>query len=222
MPRPLATLVVVVYGDIYQRYADDLLPTAEQYFLPGQSEIVVLAGEPGWPHASGVRYKLIVDACERGEIHGQHIFLSDADNLFNGPVGTEILSNGITVTTHPGYPPDETYNPDLAPFERNPISAAFVPMGKGGQYHPGAFVGGQRDAFLDLAHFISAGIAHDELWNAEARWYDEAHLNRYLIDRPPALVLDKRYCWWEFWGVTPEALIVHRDKTPEEMEARGQ
>ncbi len=50
------------------------------------------------------------------------------------------------------------------------------------------------------------------------QWYDESYLNKYLILHPPALVLNRRYCWWEHWGESDEAIIVHLDKTTSEFE----
>lgn len=214
----IASLVIVVHGDIYRRYADQLIKDAREHFLPGESEIVVLPGEPGWPHASGCRYKVILEHLPW--IDGEHIFLIDADSRIEQPIGHEILADGIVVAAHPGFPVGTP--PDKCPFERNPESRAYVPLGQGGQYHPGAFVGGERRAFLLLAKALALMIASDEARGVQAVWYDEAYLNRYLIDNPPALVLDHRYCYWDHWGPHPtDRRIVHLDKTPEEFAARG-
>lgn len=222
----MVTLYCVVHGRAYERYANDLAADAERFFLPGESEFVLLPGRPGprgdnWPYVSATRYRVLLDHFEF--IRGDWIFQIDADSRIVNPVGSEILADGVTVTTHPGFPPDSPVN--LHPYERRSSSTAYVPYGQGRQYHPGAFVGGSRAAFLELASYVADAVDADIARGVHAVWYEESHLNRYLLDHPPALVLDRRYCWWDRqWGDDPAgqgARIVHLDKTAEEFAARG-
>lgn len=221
----MVTLYCVVHGAAYQRYADQLRPDVFEHFLPGESEFYVLPGRPGpqghnWPYVSATRYRVALDHWEL--FTGDHVFQIDADSRIVGPVGAEILCDGITVTTHPGFPPD--VSPDVCPYERRPGSTARVPYGEGRQYHPGAFVGGSRDAFHRLASYVADAVDRDIQRGVHAVWYEESHLNRYLVDHPPQLVLDRRYCWWDRqWGDDPAgqgARIVHLDKTQAEFDAR--
>src|SRR6185437_15796441 len=130
-----------------------------------------------------------------------------------GVIGEEILADGLTLTTHPGVPPDS--DPAGWPYERNPDSRAYVAHGsEGSQYFPGAFVGGSREAFRELALYLDENVEADHARNFHAVWYEESHLNRYLIDHPPALVLGPPYCGW---GLNSGALLEHLDKTPEEF-----
>ncbi len=221
-----ATLYTVVHGEAYERYAAQLEEDAAQYFLPGRSEFVVLPGITGpgssaWPHVSATRYRAALNHLD--QLKGEWIFQIDADTRILNPAGEEILGDGLTVTTHPGYPPGTPV--DEHPYERRETSTAYVPLGKGRQYHPGAFVGGKRAAFLHLAHYLADAVDLDIRNGIHAVWYEESHLNRYLIDHPPAVILDKRYCWWDHnWGPDPAkqgAIVMHLDKHPDVFAARG-
>ncbi len=216
MSSPLITVYTVVHGDIYQRYADQLCADCREHF-PAGTQVLQLPGRPGWPATSAKRYETALEHWDF--LEGEWIFQLDADMRVLQPI--EVASDicrfsGLTVTTHPGFPPGG--DPATWPYDRNPRSVAYVQPGDGRQYHPGAFVGGPRDDFWRLAEWIAGADNADRAMELPApRWYDEAYLNRYLIDHPPALVLDKRYCWWQYWGVSPEAVIMHLDKTPEEF-----
>ncbi len=212
------SLYCVVHGPIYEAYADVLIPQARELFLPHRAEVVVLPGNGGWPHGSASRYQVCLD--HQDELAGDWLFQIDADMLIEGVIGDEILTDGLTVTMHPGYPAGS----DVAtcPYDRNPDSHAYVPVGQGTQYYPGAFVGGTRDAFLEMCETTMWWYDQDRANGTLAVWYEESYLNRYLIDNPPALVLPREYCWWaDQWGPRHGlAKIVHLDKTSEEFEAR--
>lgn len=222
---PSVSLVCVVWGPIYERYARELVASAELWFLGGQAP-VVLEGEPGWPNSSSCRYRRVLEELER--IPGEWIFLVDADMRFEAPVGEEILGPSLTVTSHPGYP--ALSDPATWPYERRPESSAYVAPGEEApQYFPGAFVGGRRAAFVELAESVSAMIARDAAAGVDALWYDESYLNRYLASSPPARplrVLDGSYCYWDYWGPEPGPRgelrrLVHLDKTTDEFTWRG-
>ncbi len=221
MKDPVVSLVVVVYGTIYQRYAAAMLRSAAVHFDPSPLvELVTLEGEPGWPNSSSCRYRRILESADK--IAGDFIFLIDADMVFEARVGEEILADGLTVTTHPGFPDegqaDAPWNQDVD--ERSAAWTPDVPRA-GVRYHPGAFVGGRRDAFLELATVIEQGMSVDAAAGIWPRWYDEAYLNRYLAEKPAALVLNGSYCAWDYLGDTVPRRIVHLDKTADEVRLRG-
>ena len=216
--QPLVTLYCVVHGPVYERYASVLIPQAQELFLPGQAQIVVLPGNGGWPHGSASRYQVCLD--HQDQLEGEWLFQIDADMLIEQTIGEEILADGLTVTIHPGYP--EARFPESFPYDRNPRSHAYVPFEHGTQYHPGAFVGGRRDAFLAMCATTMGWYEKDRVSGYVPQWYEESYLNRYLIDNPPALILPREYCWWaDQWGPRQGlAKIVHLDKTAEEFELR--
>lgn len=214
----LVTVYVVVHGPIYERYADALLPQLHDLFMPSvEPQIVVLPGNGGWPHGSASRYQVALDHAD--ELEGDWIFQIDADMAVLQPVDPCILANGLIVTTHPGYPPD-TPEQDC-PYERNPLSRGCVPVGMGRRYHPGAFVGGRRAEFLAMCETTMRWYDEDRSDGFVPIWYEESYLNRYLLDHEPALVLDRRFCWWQFWQERDGAILMHLDKTTEEVTERA-
>lgn len=216
------TLVCCVQGEAYERYARALGDSVREHFHPGDVQFVRLESPRGWPHASAGRYRTILNNLDH--VTGDFVFLVDADSRFEANVGPEILADGITVTTHPGFPDP---GQEDAPWIRDPDSRAFVSVEQSADklYHPGAFVGGERRAFLDLATFIAESFEADVAADCWPRWYDESYLNRYLIDNPPALILPGDYCYWDYWGQGPgphgeRRVLVHLDKTAAEFYER--
>ena len=66
-------------------------------------------------------------------------------------------------------------------------------------YYAGGFNGGTPAAFLTLAETLATAIARDRAAGITARWHDESHLNRYLVDHPPTVSLSPSYCYPEEW-----------------------
>jgi histo-blood group ABO system transferase len=120
-----------------------------------------------------------------------YLFYLDVDMLFVDAVGQEILSNGITAILHPGYAISEGYK---HPYEQNPLSRAYVSHQ---MYFCGGFQGGKTDSFLRMASTIKSAVDEDSKNGIIATFHDESHLNRYLIDNKPALVLGPAYCFPE-------------------------
>ncbi len=79
----------------------------------------------------------------------------------------------------------------------------------------------KRTFCFELAETVEEGIAVDAAAGVYPRWYDEAYLNRYLVDNPAALLLDGSYCAWDYHGDKVPRRIVHLDKTAEEFRLRG-
>lgn len=213
----IVTLYCCVGGPVYERYWKQLEADARANFHPSDDvQIVKLpAREGAWPRGSACRYGVALEHLK--QLKGDYIFQIDADMRIESYVGSEILAEGVTVTTHPGF-----QGSGVGAWERRPESTACVTeaMSNGKHYHPGAFVGGERYSFLALAENVNNRVEEDLASGVYAVWYEESHLNRYLIDHPPALVLDRRYCYWDHWGPNPtERRIVHLDKTQAEFDS---
>lgn len=207
-----ACLICVVSGKAYEDYAEQLWASARKYVqIP--LTMVRLEGRPGWPAATLYRYHVLLNwHCDC-----DYIFLCDADMRFEAPVGEEILGE-IVATQHPGY----VGRKDL-PYEDRPESAAFVAFGD--TYYCGGFVGGEREAFLDLARKMVLAIDKDEEHGIVARWHDESHLNRILNDSPPTVTLSPSYCYPDDvngypWLWLYERKLVALDKTQAERNGR--
>lgn len=211
--KPAATLITFATGDIFERYADAMLATAETYFFPGHNQLLRLQGATAWPLSVRDRHTHILK--QRSRIRGQFVFFIDADMLFEGTVADDIVADGVTATLHP-VQNDEP--PAKMTFERNPDSAAYVPEHEGSRYYVGGILGAPRDIFLDLSRQIDRMCTTDGDYTPV--WQDESYLNRILIDQPPALELDNRYCAW-FNHSVPDARIRALNKTPEEFDWRN-
>ena len=230
MAAPSVALICVVSGpDTYRRYARKFFVTAADHFKPTRNiQFRILDGKEGpWPTGTMYRHHAIMEHAERGELDFDFLFMSDADMAMVGTVGAEILGDGVTATLHPGYVGMPN---DLFPYERRPESSAMVLPGEGTQYYCGGFIGGQRDAFLRLSERVANGVDKDVAAGTWPCWHDESLANRYLIDNPPAVVLDPRYCcpadssWYRsaLWAedYSADARIIALDKPASEREGR--
>lgn len=208
-----ACLISVVWGEPYERYAKGLFDSARHYF-PGDT--VLLRGVPGWPAATLYRYHVILENAE--QLQYDYLYLSDADMRFEAPAGEKILAP-LVGTLHPGY----VHRRSGLPYEERPESAAFVPSGH--TYYAGGFVGGEREAFLDLARKIAFAIDEDDRNGILARWHDESHLNRVFSESPPDMALPPSYSYPDNASAYPwleefPRILVAVDKTPEERAGR--
>ncbi len=211
--KPYATLITFATGDIFERYADAMLASAAGRFFPGRAQLLRLRTPYAGMYAVRDRHTYVLK--HRRQIRGQFVFFLDADMLFEGRVDDEIVADGVTATLHPAQDP---LPPHLMTFERNPDSAAHVPVGEGVHYYVGAILGAPRDIFLDLSRQIDAMCQADG--DYMPIWQDESYLNRILLDHPPALELDERYCAW--WGKgVHDARIRALNKTTDEFKWRN-
>ncbi len=183
-------LIAVVHGAPYERYAERLFESARRLFRPSADvDFVTLPGAPGWPAATLYRHHVL--AHHLGELRHDFVFMVDADMLVEAPIGPEILAP-LVATRHPGFV--EIERGERLPYERRPDSAACVALDEGGSYYAGGFVGGARERLRELSQRIAAAVDRDAMRGVVARFHDESHLNRCLIDTPPFLTLSPAYC----------------------------
>lgn len=209
------TLVCVVTGAIYEKFAEDLFSSADQFFHPTKEvEYLMLPGTPGWPEATMYRHHHLRDHLLSNYTDSDYVFLSDADMRFEGDVGPEILpKEGVAATLHPGYVLRQP-----KPYERREKSAAYLPAGE--YYYCGGFVGGTNEGMLGLSDQIAAIIDADRANGLTPIWHDESALNRVLAFSPPEVTLSPSYCYPDdasyYRSVWPEAYerkLVALDKT---------
>lgn len=221
-------LVTVVHGDAYKAYADDLYESAREFFMRDRGwDFIVLPGRPGWPDATLYRYHVVRENWQQARLGSfTHMFLSDADMRFEGPVGAEILGQwGLAATLHPGYvgKPRAEF-----PYETRPQSSSRIKPEDGSLYFCGGFIGGRTHAFKQLCNRILYRIDMDrEKHELVPVWHDESVLNRVLSIYPPELVLSPAYChpdhddyYKTFWPEDYPRLLVALDKAAAEREGR--
>lgn len=213
MKKSKIGILMVCTGEKYWQYIRPLVGSARKHLLKGHDvEFMVWtdseddygctrfeAENVGFPYATLLRYHFFL---QQGDYLKKfdHLFYCDVDMLFVDSVGDEILGDGLTATEHPGYAFPKAPLPEIffMPFEPNPESSAYVPYPK--LYFAGGFQGGKADDFIQAMRVMKANIDRDLNGNYIARWHDESHWNRYLVEHHPAVVLDPSYCY-------PDSLI---------------
>jgi hypothetical protein len=213
--KPYATLISFGTGDVFARYLRQMFESAQLNFFPGRAQLLALDTTPVWPYSVRDRHSIIL--ANRRQIRGQFVLFLDADMLFEDLIADEIIADGLTVVGHPCMPAGTPV--DELTYERNPESAAYIPYGEGDRYYYGALIGGPRDTFLDYSRQVDAMCQADGDYSPV--WQDESYLNRILLDSPPALELDARYCAWWTQNI-PDARIRVLEKTPDELHQRNQ
>lgn len=123
-----------------------------------------------------------------------YCFYFDVDMGIVDNVGEEVLGD-LVATMHPYQ---SFYPKEQRSYDRNPKSLAYVPVGEEGEnYYAGGFNGGSTKRFLEMAEVLADRVTKDLENDVIALWHDESHMNRYLIDNPPALSLTPSYCFAE-------------------------
>ena len=195
-------LLVIATGEKYWQYIDQLLASAAACLFP--HDVVLWTDSPkrycqqqfqkvglGFPGETLHRYHTFLE--QRGLLESYDFLIyADIDMLFVCSFNVaSIVSDGITATLHPGYV-GICGTPD-----RNPASTAYIPVGTQNKYFCGGFNGGKTESFLTMAEIIKKNIDTDTQNGVMAVWHDESHLNRYLLDNPPARILGPEYCYPE-------------------------
>jgi len=158
--------------------------------------VIVEQKRLGWPYDTLMRFAVYHDHSFLFE-DMDYVFATDADMLFVGVEGDEILSDRVA-TQHPGFIKNKPLWGDIAPYDRNPLSTAYIPYDSGEYYFAGGFYGGITAEFNKMSAIITRNIMTDlEHHNYIAVWHDESHLNRYFIDNKPTIMLDRSYCYPE-------------------------
>tara|TARA_R110002051_G_scaffold8568_2_gene35605 strand:- start:7395 stop:8099 length:705 start_codon:yes stop_codon:yes gene_type:complete len=162
-----------------------------------------------WPYPTLLRYKEFVKHAEVLK-DNDYLFYCDADMLFVGEVGDEILGERV-VTTHPGFILSR------GTPETNPESTACIYDHEPLQYYAGGFNGGSSTEFLRMSEHIANNIDKDLQKDIIALWHDESHLNRYFVDNTPTVVLSPSYCYPEHWNLPFEQKLLSLMKDNAEL-----
>lgn len=219
----------------YDIFWDDYFASVKRYFLPdAQKDLFIWTDSDKiiqdaqndnslhcffqqtekWPYPTLKRFEYFLREEEK---------LSNMDYLvfMNGNlrVNEEILSEEILpekeeelfVTLHPGFYDSQ---PEEFSYDNNPKSLAYVKKGEGSHYFAGGFNGGKTDAYLRMIKCLGNNIERDLDNGVIARWHDESHLNRYMIDQPEEKyrILCPSYLYPEGWSIPFEEKITVRNK----------
>ncbi|XP_029282521.1 globoside alpha-1,3-N-acetylgalactosaminyltransferase 1-like isoform X2 [Cottoperca gobio] len=228
-PKNISITATVFAVGKYIMFLKDFLETAEQHFFVGFNvHVYVFTDQPKevprvqmaagrkltvrsvldsqrWQEISARRMELIQTLIEeRHRNIMDYIFCLDVDSRFHGRWGTESLGRLVAVI-HPGYYKDPRSS---FPYERRPVSRAYVAPGEGDFYYCGGAFGGLLQEVHLLARTCHRNFKEDARNNIEAAWQEESHLNRYMWVNKPSKVLSPEYLWQDFKPRNPEVHIV--------------
>ena len=193
--------LLIIATNKYLQFIPPLLQSADSFFCKNEE----------------VTYFLFSD--HQGEIRDElkkmdYLFYCDADMLFVGDVGTEILEERVA-TLHPGC---FLWNLRGEP-ETRPESLAYI--GDDEEipdcYKCGGFNGGSSAEFLKMSETLCENIKKDYENGIIARWHDESHFNRYMLDHPPTKILPPSYCFAENYPLPFEPKLLALEKNKEEV-----
>ena len=223
-------LLVVATGK-YIQFVQPLINSARQHFckdhqvtyfiftdspFSSSSDVVVLPHQKkGWPLDTLLRYEAYANAKEL-LLRQDFLFACDADMLFAGPVGSEILGERVA-TQHPGFAKGSPFPQPRGSYETNPKSTAYVRDDEGTDYYAGGFWGGSSKAVMHIVETNLQRIAQDRNNGMIAVWHDESYWNRYCLDSPPTVVLSPAYCYPESWNIPYEKKLLALDKNHAEI-----
>ena len=219
-------LLVMATGK-YTVFIPPLIQSAEKYFckghnvtyfvftdgeIPQQKNVVcIYQTRLGWPYDTMCRYNVYLKNRELLEDQ-DYLFACDADMLFVGDCGDEILGERVA-TLHPGYfgkpgPHDET----------SPKSVAFIPKRLRKSYFCGGFYGGKTSEVFKIFEENITRINEDLEHQIIPAWHDESYWNRYCIDFPPTVILSPSYCYPENWNLPCAKKLLALDKDHKEFQ----
>jgi histo-blood group ABO system transferase len=222
--------VLVIATGKYRIFVDPLVQSINENFLPQYEKTVFvfsdseMAPQDGvtvlritnrpWPEMTLFRYAIFRD--HAGAFEGvDYLFYLDADMRIVGYVGSEILSD-LTAVLHPTFA--KATRSEFS-YEDNPTSQAYVSENEGARYFCGGVQGGRTAVYLEAVRVMAERIDVDSSAGIVAKWHDESHWNRYLIDHPPTKVLSPSYCCPEGASLDRPVKIVALDK--DHTEFRG-
>jgi hypothetical protein len=172
----------------------------------------------GWPFSSLYRYHMFRRI--RDEIAGaDQVVFFNANAVMLGPITpTEFFGEAASIQLvagrHPGCHQPSGF---VYPFESRPCSSAYVEHGC--DYFQGCINAGRGEAFAHMVDELCMAIDSDLARGLVARWHDESHWNRYVLDlqarQPEAVhVLESNYLYPTDldWPLPEPARILMRGK----------
>ena len=147
-----------------------------------------------WPYITLLRYHLFVDYYHLWK-DCDYTFFINGNYCFYQHVGRDILptpeESGLVVAEHQK---SLDLHPRDYPYERNPRSTAYIPVGEGTHYYAGGLNGGITEEFYKLSLEIRDTTQKDLDNEIIAVWHDESQLNARLLHRT-VKILSPWYVW---------------------------
>lgn len=163
----------------------------KHYFVFTESKILheensrvhrIVQHQLGWPDDTLKRFHMFqkIESCLEQSFH--FVVFFNANCLFTEIIGEEFLptkEEGLVMVRHPG----NWWKPSfLFPYERRSASSAHIAYGQGAYYVCGGINGGWAPDYIAFIRALRSAVDQDERHGIVARWHDESHINRYIVD----------------------------------------
>ncbi|XP_057235540.1 histo-blood group ABO system transferase 1-like isoform X2 [Malurus melanocephalus] len=228
--RNLVTGVVTFAVEKCVQFIEGFMRSANQYFLAGHPVnfylftdnpekipplqmapekrllVIPVQNDPRWPDISTSHMDIISAYIHS---HFQHevdyLYSIDINSQLLAPIGVEIIDALVATISSWHLTPWYRHKS----YERRPASRAAIPEGHGDFYYTASFYGGSVAELYKLTRACSEGLRADREKGIEARWHEESHLNRYLVQHKPTRLLSPEY-YWDAELSAPRAIRVKR------------
>lgn len=166
----------------------------------------------GWPDNTLMRFSMFLRIENELKDYNYVFFMNANCICVNRVLEADFLPVGqnLLVVKHPGFYSKDN---DEFDYDRNIMSTAYIEKGRGEFYVCGGVNGGTPEGFLKMAQELNSNILLDKSKKVIAKWHDESHLNRYILDRTDFKILSPSYCYPENWNLPFEPIIMVRDKS---------
>jgi len=208
----------IFFKDFYKSAETNFLPnykkhyfvfTDKKFFFKKPNIEYIFQKKIGWPFDTLSRFHFFSKMIDRLQSF-DFTFFFNANALCIKQISNTILptANDFVIALHPPF--INKQNSEF-PYERNPISTAFIDFHEGNHYFQACFFGAKSEKMEKLINDISSNIDTDLRNNYIAIWHDESHLNKYFLDKK-INILDCSYIYPEHFENPYENKIIMRDK----------
>lgn len=199
-------LFLIISTNKHNRYIPTLVKSIKKYTIPQSTDILLFSDDSNtdvdickpiihlpWPLTTLLRFNYFNTVTDIISSY-DYVFYMDSDMEVVDYLQDVILpaNDEIVTTSHYHYSKEE-----VGPYEfNNKDSTAYVEYTSElkGKYCQGCFFGGASKIFLNMAAEIDNNIKTDLNKNIIARWHDESHFNKFILNKKTKQ-LDQRYCF---------------------------
>lgn len=154
----------------------------------------------GYPQDNLYRFHYLLQA-ETELATFDYVYYMDVDyRLYQHPAEKQLMVDGIVATAHLHNIVEKRDGSrrHIGSPETRPESTACIRSDETMTiYYASSFHGGASGPYLSMCQTLKDQIDTDASQQVTAKWLDESHLNRYLLDHPPATVLSQSYIFSE-------------------------
>ena len=136
----------------------------------------------GWPGNTLYRFHMFYSITEKLK-EFDYIIFYNANAIMNQKITEDELLPQVEDFAFARHFRFEKSNNCFFPYDRNKKSEAYVKYGDGKDYVQACFLCGKGEAMLNMICALKHNIDMDEKKRVVARWHDESHVNKYIIDK---------------------------------------